>query len=208
MTELDLVRGERSDETVELMTRRIEPTIGFVVYGVVCFFVSSFPALFGGVIAALVMHAVGFAKEDMATQVVALVMSIVFWVLAWIPYVRWVKRKRAAARAIVRTGVLVGATVATSSNDRIAQLSVRTAINAAGSAGVAQTWERVELASTGLGYATVAPFDARPQPGAATQVLFAPMAPYALAFSPAGRAFVVQVHRCESGTPGTLPEQT
>jgi hypothetical protein len=193
VTELDLVRGERSAATV----------IGFVVYGSVCLLVSSFPALFGGVIGALVMHAVGFAKEDRATQLVALVMSIVCWSLAWIPYVRWVVRKRAAARTIIQTGMLCDASVVTSPGDRIAPLAVRTAINAAGSAGVAQAWERVELAGAGRGYATVAPFDTRPEPGAITTVLFAPTAPYALAFSPAGRAFVVEVHRCEPAAPTT-----
>lgn len=194
MTELDLVRDQRSDETVELLAKRIEPTIGFVVYGVVFFFVSSFPALFGGVIGALVMHAIGFAQEAVATQVVALVMSIVFWVIAWIPYVRWARRRRAAARTIVRTGALCDAIVATSTTDRIAQLAVRVAINAAGSAGLTQTWERVVFAHAGLEYAGVAPFDKQPEAGTQTSVLFSPTARYALAFAPSGKAFVIKVH--------------
>ena len=197
MSELDLMRGTRSDETVELLAKRIEPTISFVVYGVVVFFVSSFPALFGGVIASLIMHAVGFAKEAVATQVVAFVMSIVFWVIAWIPYVRWARRKRAAARSIIRTGVLCEATVETSTSDRLAPLAVRAAINAAGSAGLAQRWDRVVFEHAGVAYAGVAPFDHEPEQGTQTPVLFAPEAPAALAFSPIGKAFVVNVHRRE-----------
>ncbi|CAN5595170.1 hypothetical protein BH11MYX1_BH11MYX1_39380 [soil metagenome] len=195
MSELELVRGQRSDETVQLLAKRIEPTIRFVVYGVVVFFVSSFPALFGGVVASLVMHAVGFAKEAVTTQVVAFIMSIVCWVSAWIPYLRWARRKRASARTIVRTGVLCDATVAASTSDLTAQLAVRVAINAAGSAGVAQTWERVVFEHAGLEYAGVAPFDQEPEQGTRTSVLFSPEAPYALAFSPTGNAFVVNVHR-------------
>ncbi len=194
MTELDLVRDQRSDETVELLAKRIEPTIGFVVYGVVFLFVSTFPALFGGVIGALAMHAIGFAKEAVITQVVALVLSILCWVIAWIPYLRWARRKRGAARMIIRDGVLCDAVVATSTIDRNAQLAVRVAINHAGSAGLAHTWERVVFAHAGFEYAGVAPFDTQPEPGTPTSVLFSPTAPYALAFAPSGKAFVIKVH--------------
>lgn len=197
MTELDLVRDTRSEETIELLAKRIEPTIGFVVYGVVFFFVSSFPALFGGVIGALVMHAIGFAKEAVTTQVVAFVMSIVFWGGSWIPYVRWARRKRDAARTIVRDGLLCDAIVATSTTDQIAQLAVRAAINHAGSAALAQKWQRVVFAHSGLEYVGVAPFDTQPEPGTPTNVLFSPTAPYALAFAPSGKAFVIKVHRHE-----------
>ncbi len=194
MSDLTELRAGRSDATVQQLAKRIEPTIGFVVYGIVVLFVSSFPAVVGGVLGAMGMHFIGFAKEAAATQIVAFALSIACWIAAWIPYVRWARRRRRAARTIVRDGVLCDAIVATSPTDQLAQLAVRVAINAAGSAGVAQTWDRVVFAHAGQTYAAVAPFDRAPEQGAITTVLFAPAAPYALAFSPSGRAFVVKPH--------------
>ncbi|HEY6036474.1 MAG TPA: hypothetical protein VIV58_19485 [Kofleriaceae bacterium] len=193
MTDLDRVVGPRDAAVVQLLSRRVEPTFGFVVYGVVYLFLSSFAGVAGGLVAALLSAGLGFGKGSTLQDVIVLVCSLAAWIAAWIPFARWVRRKRDNARSLVREGILCDAVVATSKTDRAAQLAVKLAMGMAGGA-TNVTWDRVVFEYRGTNYAGVAPFDRRPEQGAPCHVLFHPLAKFSLAFSPGGRAFVTKVH--------------
>lgn len=185
------MKGPRDAGVVQLLARRVEPAIGFVVYGVVYLFLSSFAGVAGGLVAGLATA--GFAKGTTLQDVIVVVVSLAAWIAAWIPFVRWARRKRENARSLVREGILCDAVVATSKTDRAAQLAVNLAMGMAGGA-TNVTWDRVVFEYGGSKYAGVAPFDRRPEQGAPCHVLFHPLAKFSLAFSPAGRAFVTKVH--------------
>lgn len=194
MTDLERFQGARDDALVKTFSRRVEPTYGFVIYGVVWFFLSSFAGVAGGLLGGLICKGLGLTNESTANGVIVFALAIVAWAAAWIPFVRWARRKRSNARSLVREGVLCDAKVATSTTDRAAQIAVRLAMAAAGSApGV--TWERVVFDYKGKPHAAVAPFNSRPAQGAPCHVLFHPLAKYALAFSPEGRAFATKAHQ-------------
>jgi hypothetical protein len=193
VTDLDRVRGTRDAAVVKLLSRRVEPTFGFVIYGVIYLFLSSFAAVAGGLLGALVCAGLGMTKDTTPFDVIVFVLSIGVWAVSWWPYVRWVRRKRDNARSLVREGVLCDAIVATSKTDRAAQLAMKLAMGLAGT-GTTVRWERVVFEHRGHKYAGVAPFDSSPGQGAACHVLFHPLAKYSLAFSPSGRAFVTKTH--------------
>jgi len=193
VTDLDRIRGPRDAAVVQLLSRRVEPAFGFIVYGVVYLFLSSFAGLAGGLVGGLLSAGLGFGKGSTLQDVVVLVFSLAAWIAAWIPFVRWARRKRENARSLVREGILCDAVVATSTTDRAAQLAMKLAMAMAG-AGTNVTWDRVVFEHDGKKYAGVAPFDRRPEQGAPCHVLFHPLAKFSLAFSPSGRAFTTKVH--------------
>ena len=177
-------------------SRRVEPTYGFVIYGVVWFFLSSFAGVAGGLVGGLICKGLGLTNESTANGAIVFVLAIAAWALAWIPFVRWARRKRSNARSLVREGVLCEAKVATTTGDRATEIAARLAMRLAGSTpGV--TWERVVFEHRGIHYAGVAPFDDHPAQGTGCHVLFHPLAKFALAFSPSGHAFATKTHRRE-----------
>lgn len=193
MTDLERFQGARDEALVKKFSRRVEPTYGFIIYGVVYFFLSSFVGVAGGLLGGLICRGLGLTNESTANTVIVLILSLGAWALAWIPFVRWVQRKRSNARSLVREGFLCDAKVATTTGDRATELAVKLAMSLAGSApGV--TWERVVFEHRGKAYAGVAPFTGRAAPGTPCHVLFHPLAKYALAFAPSGAAFVTKAH--------------
>ena len=192
MTDLERVQGPRDAAVVKLLSHRVEPTYGFVIYGVIYFFLSSFGAVAGGLIGGFLGAAVAGKGSTMQDALVA-VLTIAGWLASWIPFVRWARHKRDNARSLVREGVLCTGIVATSKTDRVAQVALKLAMSAAGSAPNV-TWDRVVFEHRGKKYAGVAPFETRPEQGAPCHVLFHPLAKFSLAFSPAGRAFVTKTH--------------
>jgi hypothetical protein len=192
VTDLEQLSGPRDEKIVQRFARRVEPTFGFVAYGVLYLFLSSFGALAGGLVGGLVCWGLHLGK-GIAQDVTVYVLTFAGWIAGWIPFARWARRKRDNARSLVREGVVCDAIVRTSKTDRAAQLALKLAMGLAGSAPNV-TWERVVFEHGGKHYAGVAPFDSRPQQGAACHVLFHPLAKFALAFSPSGRAFVTKAH--------------
>ncbi|HEY1552382.1 MAG TPA: hypothetical protein VGG28_31360 [Kofleriaceae bacterium] len=176
MTDLEAVQAGRDDALANRFARRIEPTMGFIVYGILWAWVSVGIACATGLILALPI-ALLIDRASMFVNALAFVGIGIGFVFAWWLYVRWAKRKRARARAVIRDGVLCEATVATGLVDRVASV-------AAGA-----HWERVVFEHGGKTYSCIAPFASRPAAGATAHVLFVPGAKYALAFSPAGVAY-------------------
>lgn len=193
VTDLErLTHTARDSATIDAFARQIEPTLGFVVYGVVWLFLSSLPATFALIGGALLGAAV-FGERSAGVDVLGFAVGMAGWALAWWPFVVWARRKRARARALARDGIVCDAVVATGTTDRAAQTVARVAMAAAGGATRVH-WERLEFEHGGVGYTCVAPFLPRPSNGARAHVLFAPGAKYALAFSPDGSAYVTRVH--------------
>jgi len=193
VTDLERVQGTRDAAVVKLLSRRVEPTYGFVIYGVFYLFFSSFAAVAGGLLGSLLCAGLGLAKDTTPFDAIVFVLTLAVWAVSWWPFVRWVRGKRDNARSLVREGFLCDAVVATSATDRAAQLAMKLAMGLAGT-GTAVRWERVVFEHRGKRYAGVAPFDTSPGQGAACHVLFHPLAKYSLAFSPSGRAFVTKTH--------------
>ena len=191
MTELEQLRAGRDDVLVERLARRAEPTIGFVIFGFVWLLVGSFAGLAGGFVAAVVMHALGAAANSSATTTVALVATLATWALTWIPWARWAKRKRAAARTLVREGALCDAVAETTAGDRAVQLAAKLALSMSGAA-TRVTWSRVVFEHAGTRYSGLAPFDGPAADGTRSCVLFHPSTDYALAFSSTGQAIVTK----------------
>jgi hypothetical protein len=193
VTELEQLSGTRDARLVQKLARRVEPTFGFVIYGVLYFFLSAFGGVAAGLVGGLLCAGLGFGKGSTAQDVIVLVFSLAGWIASWIPFVRWARRKRDNARSLVREGVICDGVVATSKTDRAAQIALKLAMAAAGT-GTAVRWERFVFEHRGHKYAGVAPFDTSPAQGAPCHVLFHPLAKYSLAFSPSGRAFVTKTH--------------
>jgi hypothetical protein len=193
VTDLERIRGTRDAAVVKRLSHRVEPTYGFILYGILYFFLSSLGATAGGLLGALLANLIGLGKQSIAFSLIMLGFSLAIWALAWWPFIAWVRRKRSNARSLVREGELCDATVATSKTDRAAQIALKLAMGLAGSAPNVH-WERVVFEYRGKKYAGVAPFDSHPEQGAACHVLFHPLAKFSLAFSPAGRAFVTKTH--------------
>jgi hypothetical protein len=194
VTDLERFQGPRDGGLVERFVRQIEPTYGFVLYGVLYFFVSSAGGLAGMFLALLIQSVLGLSPDSATVTILAIGFSLAGWIAAWLPFAWWVRGKRRRARELVRDGVLCDAFVATSSVDKAVQAGARVAMAMAGGAhGV--HWERVELEHGGVTYTGLAPFSGRPAPGAPVHVLVKPHYGYALAFAPDGQALVTKIRR-------------
>jgi hypothetical protein len=194
VTDLERFQAGRDDALIRKFSHRIEPTWGFIAYGVLWLCVSGLPAVVLPLGAALVMKSLGFSNDGVVATVAIWILLVVGWAIGWWPFVWWARRKRRRAREVIRDGALCTAVVATSTTDRLAQIAARLAMAAAGQSMSGAHWERVEFEHEGIRYAGVAPFDSRPSNGTPSHVLFKPGAKYALAFSPSGHAFVTKVH--------------
>ena len=162
----------RSDEAAGHIARRIAPAWGFAVYGVPYAF---FAVMVGTAIAiaiALPLGALLHVSKPVLGPISEGLMGVGF-VVAWWPYVRWVRRRRAAARELGRTGVLVTGTVATHAGDRAVQLAlslIRMGIK----------WSRVTFEHEGTEHRLLVAFARQPPNGTRCDLVFAPGAPYAL----------------------------
>lgn len=177
---------------------RIEPVYGVVLYGVL-YFLAIPPA----VLLACMMGAVELAdllkiRPNSFAQSVAVILGaavgIAGFALACWPFVRWAKRKRGRARALLRDGVLVEGTVATTTFDRLAQLAARMAMSASGGYYGNVDWYRVVFEHAGERHWVICPFARKPAEGSRRTVLFLPGYDYALGFDDQGRGVVSGVH--------------
>jgi hypothetical protein len=194
MTDLERIRAGRTDDVERTLARRIEPTAGFVAYGVLWLIVASIP-LVAAMIGGAFVGALLFGGDSSGQTGLIILASGIGLALGYWPFVRWARRKRARARRVVREGVLCDAVVATRTTDRAVQSVARFALAAGGGSAGGAHWERVEFEHAGVRYSSFAPFGGRSGPGTPAQVLFAPDAPYGLAFSPSGHAFATRVRR-------------
>lgn len=162
----------RSDEAARAIARRIAPAWGFAAYGVLYAFGA---VLFGLVVAlavALPLGAVLHPARSVLGDISDAAMAAGF-VAAWWPFVRWVQRRRAAAREIGRSGVLVTGTVATRAGDQAVQLALALI-------RIRFRWSRVEFLHADQAHQLLVAFARQPPNGARYDLVFAPGAAYAL----------------------------
>ena len=70
VTDLDRIRGPRDAAVVRLLSRRVEPAFGFIVYGVVYLFLSSFAGLASALVGGLLSAGLGFGKGSTVQDVI------------------------------------------------------------------------------------------------------------------------------------------
>ncbi len=110
MSELEILRGEanpRSAATCARLGGRVDSIGGFIAYGVLWLFIAC------GVATAVLFAAIVVTgpQPSGAAGIAALIAWVLGFVLAWLPFVRWVARRRGAGRALIRDGVLIAATI-------------------------------------------------------------------------------------------------
>ena len=117
MSDLELLQQETPPRRAAArLARRVDSITGFIAYGVLWLMLSlavSSLAIFAG------MRMTGPNPSSTAVDAVLLSWVIAF-VVMWLPFGMWVVRRRRAARALVRDGVLVDGTI-----DHAQQGSVR-----------------------------------------------------------------------------------
>lgn len=193
MTELEGLRAEplpRDEAICRKLARRIEPGIGFIVYGVlwVCFVTNTL--VLGGILGgALAGDALG--SRPLAFGLATVLALALGGGSLWL-YIRWCRGKRARARMLVRDGEIIDGKVEDRLTDRAAQAAAKLAFAATGQR-LGVTWYRVAFTHGITRYHVMAPFAHKPEPGAVASVLFLPQHKYALAFDPDGRAVVSRV---------------
>ncbi len=200
MNDLDALKAAHAPRDLALcnrLARVIEPTAGFFAYGVLWTLGALGLGGVGMIAGAGLGLGLGLEKGSNGLIGLGLAGFGLFALGAWLPFVRWAKRKRNAARMLVRDGRLVTGVVATSNTDRAVETAARVALAATGGAGGALQglhWARVVFEVDGQNRAVLCPFAAQPAAGDASVVLYHPEAKYALGFDPTGRACVSGVH--------------
>jgi hypothetical protein len=195
----DLVDFEVSDpprapDVCKHYVRRIEPLWGFVVYGVLWYFVAFVAFAIGCAPGFLLGNAVG-AKGALWVTVLGLTGGGIAFLLAWIPFVRWAKRRRARTLPLIRDGVLLeGSVFNNMSGPGLAAAGRIVTDFAVGQLGV--KFYRVTVEHEGMPHMLHVPnptFGGRPAPGTTLPVLFHPDVAHALVFDQRGKANVARV---------------
>ena len=75
VTDLEQLSGPRDEKIVQRFARRVEPTFGFVAYGVLYLFLSSFGGVAGGLLGGLLCWGLHLGKGT-AQDVIVLVLSL------------------------------------------------------------------------------------------------------------------------------------
>jgi hypothetical protein len=168
LVELNTLDTPRPPDVCKRYVRRIESLWGLVIYGVLWCFVAFAALWLGCELAILVGAAVG-AKGALWVTVISCGAGATAFVLAWIPYERWVKRQRARTRSLIRDGEVVWG--------RVAERRSRVTVDHDGKPRVLH----------------VSAFGGSASGGAPIPVLFHPDSKYALVFAKGGEAMVAHV---------------
>ncbi len=172
MTTLSQLRAAtvpRPDAMTRDLAKTIEPVSGFIVYGLLWLLVAAFTFGVSLLPSAAAEDHVPFA----AYVALSIVLGLVGQVLIWRVYLGWMRRKRAAAAALVSDGQLVEGVVGNSMLSGLAALGNLAANNRTGH------WAAVTVPD---GRSLVCPFDRAPEPGSTAWVLCKLGYKYALAF--------------------------
>jgi hypothetical protein len=192
LAELQAASVPRPDALAQRYARRIEPMLGFVVYGVLWLFIAvavGTVLMLGAIALGL---AVGVTKGSSTMEGIGFTTLIIGFAFAYWAYVAWARRKRGRARRLVRDGTFVDGTVVDRIGDRAVQAAAKLAFAASGQR-LDMSWYRVEIEHEGKRRGLLVPFQHEPQPGDTRTVLFHPESRYALAFDDQGTSYVVGV---------------
>ncbi len=185
----------RAAELCRKYSRRVDPWWGFVAYGILWFF-GTFVAFGIGVIGGVSLgRAAGGAKGSLPVTALGIALGVTAFVIAWIPFVRWAKRRRAKSLPLIRDGVIVEGRVF----DPKAQSHVDRAKRLVGDYVVGQIgvkFYRVTIEHAGMARMVHIPaqsFGPPPAPGGSLPVLFHPACAHVLVFDQRGKACVAHV---------------
>ena len=183
----------RHDEVCDRFVRRIAPWWGFAVYGVVYAVVSMLAFIAFLCVGLAVGAALGAVDKSIAINVSGFAFGLPAFALVWWHFVRWVKRRRGAARPLIRDGELVQGVVIDPFAGSAVEVARRIATDFAMSrAGV--KFYRVSVQHGVDHHVLRIPLtSAAPEPNSSITVLFNPATKYALVFDRAGKAQVATV---------------
>jgi hypothetical protein len=175
MTDLEQLAGEaapRSEATCKQLERRIVSRAGTIAYGIGWFYVANMiatPVLLIGI------HVTGdHGSRPAAYGVMAAWIGT--FVLAWLPFARWMRRRHRGARLLIREGQLV---------DAVLELGKATPYAAARATSASIRFSSAD----GREHRALFALDAvGASPVGSHRALFAPGADRCLVFSPAGKA--------------------
>ena len=188
ITELEGLRAlpvPRPDEVCQKFALRIEPSVGFLAFGVVWLVITA-PLLLGVFFA---IDGMTIAGADRVTAGLRLGFAGVLYASSMWMYVVWCRRKRRRAAALVRDGVFVDATVVDWAAEGGLQFA---AALATGGSATKPTWARLAFVHGGARYHVRCPF--AHDVGSTAPVLFVPDYKHSLAFDSSERASVGRVH--------------
>jgi hypothetical protein len=182
----------RPEPFVRHYVRRIEPWYGFVIYGVLWWFVAFTAFAIGVLPGFLLAGALGIAKTSLLAKVVGIGGGVLAFGAAWIPFVRWCKRRRARVAPLVRDGTLYDGRVFDRMSGSGGQVAKRVAADFAMSQ-IGAKYYRVAFERAGMQHMLQVPAPSgTPSPGTPLPVLFHPSSPYAFVFD-GGKAHVAKV---------------
>jgi hypothetical protein len=195
-SELDHLREietPRPDEVCNALAWRVEPLAGFILWGVLWNVWLTTMAFTAGLLLGVGLGDALTGNKNVSGLLAAVFGTVTAGISVWF-FVRWVRRKRGSAKALIRDGVIVEGKVAAKATDELAQAAARVAFVATGQR-LAASWYRVTFVQ-GIGsYHVLCPLPSPPKDGAKVPVLFLPDHKYALGFAPDGRAIPVRLHR-------------
>lgn len=184
----------RPDAVVRHYVRRIEPWYGFAVYGVLWFFVAFVAFAAGTIPGFLLAGALGLAKTSLLAKVVGIGLGSLAFLAAWIPFLRWCKRKRTRVAPLVREGKLYDGRVSDWRSGSSVEVAKRVVADFA-MEQIGAKYYRVAFERSGARHMLQVPISIGKPPKAGTPlpVLFHPTSPYALVFDARNKAHVAKV---------------
>lgn len=185
----------RPPEICARFAGRVSPWWGFVVYGVLWLFLSMTMFTVGMLPLLLLAAAIG-AKGAAWAATGAMITGGALFVMTWVWFARWVKRRRASAGPLVRDGEIIEGRVFDRWSGSLLDKAVRFAVDYARSRVAGRTFQ-IEVAHGDATYMVRVPTPIFGAPAAGTRmpVLFTPASSLALVFDKHGKSSVVRAAR-------------
>jgi hypothetical protein len=189
-TELDHLREiptPRPEEVCRALAWRAEPLAGFILWGVLWNLWLTTMAFTAGMFAGVgIGNAIGSGAD-----ILAAVLGAACGVTSVLLFVRWLRRKRGGALALIRNGKIVDAKIGDAAAEPDAQLAARVAFVAT-KRYPQGTWYRASFLDGIHGFHVLVPLAKK---SATAPVMFVPDYKYALAFDSEGRALPCKLQR-------------
>ena len=182
----------RPDDICDRYVRRIAPWWGFAAYAVIYLFVALMTFTAGMFLGIGLGTALGAAKGSTSMFAFALVAGLAMFVLPWWHFARWMKRRRAEARPLVRDGKLVPGVVLDAFAGSALEVAGSVATNLALARFAGLKFYRVGIEHAGTQHVLKLPIARSAVPATDTPMtaLFHSTMKYALVFDAAGKAQV------------------
>jgi hypothetical protein len=178
----------RPDELCARYAGKASPWYGFVLYGVLYFFLAFIVGALGMLPGVMLGVAAG-AQGALWVLILAYIGGIAAFAASWVPFARWVKRRRASTSPLIRGGEVIEGRVFDRMSGPALEVIVRLLLDFAKSRMGYRIY-RIELSHAGkrvFAYVPRPTFGA-PKAGTPVNVLFYPASPFAFVFDKNGKA--------------------